>query len=75
MGPVVLSLDAEWGKIRLAIEPARAFRDSANVIPRPAILRRSPRRPGLLVAAENPVIVSDRMTRTPAGSVKDQTGQ
>jgi acetolactate synthase I/II/III large subunit len=70
MGPVVLSLDAELQENPIGDRAGLSIPRLANVIPPtgdPAALAEAA---GMLVAAENPVVVCDRMARTPAGMAR-----
>jgi acetolactate synthase I/II/III large subunit len=67
MGPVMLSLDAELQENPIAEAENLRIPKLAKVIPPQADNGALAETAKLLVAAENPVIVCDRVARTPAG--------
>src|SRR5205085_4973438 len=70
MGPVLLSLDAELQENPIADRAALRIPKLAKVVPPvgdPGALAEAAK---MLVAAENPVIICDRMSRTPAGMAR-----
>ena len=67
MGPVMLSLDAELQENPIAEAESLRIPKLAKVIPPQADSGALAETAKLLVAAENPVIICDRVARTPAG--------
>jgi acetolactate synthase I/II/III large subunit len=67
MGPVMLSLDAELQENPIAEAESLRIPKLAKVIPPQADSGALAETAKLLVAAESPVIVCDRLARTPAG--------
>jgi acetolactate synthase I/II/III large subunit len=67
MGPVMLSLDAELQENPIAEAESLRIPKLAKVIPPQADSGALAETAKLLVAAENPVIICDRLARTPAG--------
>jgi acetolactate synthase I/II/III large subunit len=67
MGPVMLSLDAELQENPIAEAESLRIPRLAKVIPPQADSGALAETAKLLVAAENPVIICDRLARTPAG--------
>ncbi len=67
MGPVLLSLDAELQENPIADRASLRIPRLANVVPPIGDSTALAEAAKLLVAAESPVIVCDRMTRTQAG--------
>jgi acetolactate synthase-1/2/3 large subunit len=70
MGPVLLSLDAELQENPIADRAKLRIPKIAKVVPPVGDLGALTEAAKLLVAAENPVIVCDRMVRTPAGMAR-----
>ena len=70
MGPVLLSLDAELQENPIADAEALRIPKLARVDPAAGRFRRDRGAAKMLVAAENPVIICDRLARTPAGMAR-----
>jgi acetolactate synthase I/II/III large subunit len=70
MGPVLLSLDAELQENPIADRARLRIPKVTKVVPPVADAGALAEAARLLASAENPVIVCDRMTRTPAGMAR-----
>ena len=70
MGPVLLSLDAELQENPIADAESLRIPKLAKVVPPVADTGALTEAAKMLVAAENPVIICDRLARTPAGMAR-----
>src|SRR6516225_5821392 len=70
MGPVLLSLDAELQENPIADAESLRIPNLAKVVPPVADTGALTEAAKMLVAAENPVIICDRLARTPAGMAR-----
>jgi acetolactate synthase I/II/III large subunit len=70
MGPVLLSLDAELQENSIADAESLRIPRLARVVPPVADAGAIAEAARMLVAAENPVIICDRLARTPAGMAR-----
>jgi acetolactate synthase-1/2/3 large subunit len=70
MGPVLLSLDAELQENSIADAESLRIPKLARVVPPVADAEAIAEAAKMLVAAENPVIICDRLARTPAGMAR-----
>ena len=70
MGPVLLSLDAELQENPIADAESLRIPKLARVVPPVADTGALTEAAKMLVAAENPVIICDRLARTPAGMAR-----
>jgi acetolactate synthase-1/2/3 large subunit len=70
MGPVLLSLDAELQENSIADAESLRIPKLARVVPPVADADAIAEAAKMLVAAENPVIICDRLARTPAGMAR-----
>ena len=70
MGPVLLSLDAELQENPIADAESLRIPKLAKVVPPVADTGALTEAARMLVAAENPVIICDRLARTPAGMAR-----
>src|SRR5258708_3202353 len=70
MGPVLLSLDAELQENPIPDAESRRTRTSRGVTPPQGDAGALAEAAKLLVAAESPVIICDRLARTPAGMAR-----
>ena len=70
MGPVLLSLDAELQENPIADAESLRISKLAKVVPPVADTGALTEAAKMLVAAENPVIICDRLARTPAGMAR-----